>query len=88
MTPICPHTLSNRTIIFRDEVKLTVINRSHDSRLLVAMDGQRNRAVTEDEPIEISVSSRTLALAQRQDYSPFEVMRAKLKWSGGLVDKK
>jgi len=40
------------------------------------------------ETIEIAISRRTLALAQRRDYSPFEVMRAKLKWSGGLVDKK
>ncbi|MEO6992719.1 MAG: NAD(+)/NADH kinase [Lacunisphaera sp.] len=88
MTPICPHTLSNRTIIFRDNVKLTVINRSSDSRLLVAMDGQRNTAVTGGATIEIAISSRTLALVQRRDYSPFEVMRAKLKWSGGLVDKK
>lgn len=88
MTPICPHTLSNRTIIFRDNVKLTVFNRSQDSNLFVAMDGQRNSSVTEGAPIEISVSNSTLALAQRRDYSHFEVMRAKLKWSGGLLDKK
>ena len=88
MTPICPHTLSNRTIIFRDSVKLSVINRSLDSRLLVAMDGQRNSAVTEGAPIEINISHHTLALAQRRDYSHFEVMRAKLKWSGGFLDKK
>ena len=88
MTPICPHTLSNRTIIFRDDVKLTVVNRSEGSRLLVAMDGQRNMVVTEGTPVEISISPRTLALAQRRDYSHFEVMRAKLKWSGGLLEKK
>ena len=88
MTPICPHTLSNRTIIFRDDVKLTVVNRSEGSRLLVAMDGQRNMVVTEGTPVEISISARTLALAQRRDYSHFEVMRAKLKWSGGLLEKK
>ena len=88
MTPICPHTLSNRTIIFRDDVKLTVINRTEGSRLLVAMDGQRNMVVTEGTPVEISNSARTLALAQRRDYSHFEVMRAKLKWSGGFLDKK
>ena len=88
MTPICPHTLSNRTIIFRDNVKLTVFNRSDDSRLLVAMDGQRNSIMSEGSPIEITVSPRTLALAQRRDYSHFEVMRAKLKWSGGFLDKK
>ncbi|MDB6115503.1 MAG: ppnK [Lacunisphaera sp.] len=88
MTPICPHTLSNRTIIFRDDVKLTVVNRSENSRLLVAMDGQRNMVVTEGMPVEITLSTRTLALAQRRDYSHFEVMRAKLKWSGGFTDKK
>ena len=88
MTPICPHTLSNRTIIFRDDVKLTVFNRGDDSRLLVAMDGQRNSVMAEGSPIEISVSPRTLALVQRRDYSPFEVMRAKLKWSGGFLEKK
>jgi NAD+ kinase len=88
MTPICPHTLSNRTIIFRDDVKLSVFNRSDESRLLVAMDGQRNSIITEGSPIEISVSPRHLQLAQRRDYSHFEVMRAKLKWNGGFTDKK
>jgi NAD+ kinase len=88
MTPICPHTLSNRTIIFRDDVKLKVYNRSEDSLLLVAMDGQRNTVMAEGSPIEITVSPRTLALAQRRDYSHFEVMRAKLKWSGGFLEKK
>jgi NAD+ kinase len=88
MTPICPHTLSNRTIIFRNDVKLRVVNCTAGSRLLVAMDGQRNMVVTEGMPVEISVDARTLALAQRRDYSHYEVMRAKLKWSGGLTAKK
>lgn len=88
MTPICPHTLSNRTIIFRNDVKLTVLNASGNSRLLVAMDGQRNMVVTQGTPVEISLSQHTLTLAQRRDYSHFEVMRAKLKWSGGFLEKK
>ncbi len=88
MTPICPHTLSNRTIIFRNDVKLTVVNVSQESRLLVAMDGQRNMVVTHGMPVEITLATRTLLLAQRRDYSHFEVMRAKLKWSGGFLEKK
>jgi len=88
MTPICPHTLSNRTIIFRNDVKLRVVNCTAGSRLLVAMDGQRNMVVTEGAPVEISMDTRTLSLAQRRDYSHYEVMRAKLKWSGGLLEKK
>lgn len=86
MTPICPHTLSNRSIIFRRDVKLRVITRSEPARLLVAMDGQRNLVTCEGSPIEISVAKEELLLAQRLDYSHFSVMRAKLKWSGGYTE--
>jgi NAD+ kinase len=87
MTPICPHTLSNRTIIFRDNVKLRVFNRSAGSRLLVAMDGQRNLKVAARSPIEISIAKLRLPLVQRPHYSHFSVVRTKLRWSGGFVEK-
>jgi NAD+ kinase len=88
MTPICPHTLSNRSIILRENVHLRVFNRSPGSRLLVAMDGQRNLKVAARSPIEISVAKLRLPLAQRDDYSHFSVVRTKLKWSGGFVEKR
>ncbi len=87
MTPICPHTLSNRSIIFRSDVCLRVSNCSDDSRLLVAIDGQRNLKVGVGSPIEITVSDLKLPLAQRLDYSHFSVVRTKLKWSGGLTQR-
>jgi NAD+ kinase len=88
MTPICPHTLSNRSIIFREGVKLQIFNRSDDSRLLVAMDGQRNLKVSAQSPVEIKMAKLRLPLAQRADYSHFAVVRTKLKWSGGFVEKR
>ncbi|AOS46319.1 putative inorganic polyphosphate/ATP-NAD kinase [Lacunisphaera limnophila] len=88
MTPICPHTLSNRTIVFNDGVKLSIRNCSPDSRLLVALDGQRNRSVVHGSSVEVTIAKRHLGLVQRRDYRHFSVMRAKLKWSGGLTDKK
>jgi NAD+ kinase len=87
MTPICPHTLSNRSIIFRESVCLKVFNRSDDSRLLVAMDGQRNLKVSASSPVEITIAPVRLPLAQRADYSHFSVVRTKLKWSGGFANK-
>ena len=87
MTPICPHTLSNRSIIFREGVKLRVFNRSDGSRLLVAADGQRNLKVSARSPVEITIAKARLPLAQRADYSHFSVVRTKLKWSGGFVEK-
>jgi NAD+ kinase len=88
MTPICPHTLSNRSIIFRDDVCLRVHNRSPGSTLLVAMDGQRNHVSCADTPIEITISALKLPLAQRLDYEHFAVVRTKLHWSGGFIEKK
>jgi len=85
MTPICPHTLSNRAIIFRQEVKLRVINRTEDCPLLVAMDGQLDLRVGMGSPIDISLSKLQVPLAHRDDYSHFAVVRTKLKWGGEVV---
>lgn len=88
MTPICPHTLSNRSIIFRENVRLRVLNRSADSRLLVAMDGQRDLKVGIGSPIEITISKLRLPLAQQLQYSHFSVVRTKLQWSGALGEER
>ncbi len=88
MTPICPHTLSNRSIIFREGVELRVFNRSPGRRLLVALDGQRDLKVSAHSPVEITVAKARLPLAQRADYSHFAVVRTKLKWSGGVAEKR
>ncbi len=84
MTPICPHTLSNRSIIFKHDVKLRVVQHEPAARTLVAIDGQRKQ-ITCAEPIEISLSKTRLKLAQRRGYSHFSVVRTKLKWSGGYA---
>lgn len=87
MTPICPHTLSNRSIIFHHGVRLRVLHRHSKSGVLVALDGQRNQVTCDsNSPIEISLSNIRLPLAQRRGYSHFAVVRTKLKWSGGYVD--
>ncbi|MBK8476420.1 MAG: NAD(+)/NADH kinase [Opitutaceae bacterium] len=85
MTPICPHTLSNRSVIFRSGVKLRVTSRMEDSQLLVAMDGQRNLFTCAGRAIEISVSERRLTLVQKPSYEHFEVLRSKLGWTGAAT---
>jgi len=87
LTPICPHTLSNRTVIFRDSVQLRVVNRSAD-RLLVALDGQRNLQFGTEAPVKITLARQRLPLAQRADYAHFSVVRTKLNWGGGFAERK
>jgi NAD+ kinase len=83
MTPICPHTLTNRSIIFPDGVRLRIRNRDSQSRLLVAADGQQNPVLCGGDFIEITLSPRRLPLVQHVDYAHFAVVRKKLNWTGG-----
>ena len=85
LTPICAHTLSNRSIILPHNVELRVENAKPHEELLIAVDGQRNRAILEDCPIRIRTSARKLPIVQKIDYSHFSVVRHKLKWDGGYA---
>lgn len=85
LTPICPHTLSNRSIIFRQDVCLRVTPRYRDACLLVAVDGQRNIRICEGSAVEITVSAQRLKLVHRETYEHFSVVRTKLKWNGGVT---
>jgi len=88
MTPICPHTLSNRAIIFRDNVRLTVVNRSPGARLFVLADGRHKLVPDRDLPIGICLAKRSVPLAQMPGYSHFAIVRKKLMWSGGFSSKR
>lgn len=85
LTPICPHTLSNRSIILRAGVKLVVRSLDPLSTLLVSMDGQRGGRVTGGRPITITLAAERLPLVQRRDYAHFSVVRSKLNWSGAVA---
>ncbi len=83
LTPICPHTLSNRTVIFPDDVELRVENCERGCPLLVALDGHSNRLVCPQGAITIRLAKARLQLAVPAGYEHFRVVRTKLKWSGG-----
>jgi NAD+ kinase len=83
LTPICPHTLSNRTVIFQDNVRLRVQNCHRSGSLLVALDGHSNRIVCRQGAIEINLAQARLLLAVPEGYEHFRVVQTKLKWSGG-----
>lgn len=85
LTPICPHTLSNRSIIFRSEVRLQVWNRSERATLQISVDGQTTLSATDSEPINIALSPLKLPLVQRRGYSHFAIVRTKLGWSGRMA---
>jgi NAD+ kinase len=88
MTPICPHTLSNRAVIFPEKAQLKVLNRSPGARMLVSLDGQRNLRVVGDGPVRISIAKLRLPLLRHTGQGYFAIVRTKLEWSGGLAGEK
>lgn len=85
MTPICPHTLSNRSVIFsNDNVLKIVISKSEtnnpEHHAQASLDGQVPWAASNLFPIEVTIAKETLTLLQPIDYSHFSILRKKLKW--------
>ena len=85
LTPICPHALSNRSIIAgRDSVARCVVA-SAAGELLLTIDGQVQRRMQVGDAIEVCRAPKPVCLVSPLGHSFFEVLRQKLKWSGSNV---
>ena len=80
ITPICPHTLTDRPVVVRDfctvEVKLT----GNAEDVYLTLDGQKGIPMQENDRIRITRSPLRLKLIQPPKKSYFEILRNKLKW--------
>ena len=81
ITPICPHTLTNRPIVVTDEsvISITVAS-SFDEKVYLTLDGQVGFKLMQGDSIEVRKALKTTALVMSKDRDYFEVLRTKLKW--------
>lgn len=82
MTPICPHTLSNRSVVLPGGTRLDVAWDQSAAHPKVKIDGYLTLRPTDngDSPITISPAPKQLSLLQSLDHSHFAVVRNKLNW--------
>ena len=80
ITPICPHTLTNRPIIMPVESLIRVILRSEERDVYLTMDGQVGVSLLQNDVVETQKSEHTVSLIRSPFKNHFEVLRAKLKW--------
>lgn len=80
MTPICPHTLSNRTVIFPHHVRLKVECCDTEIQPQVAIDGKIKWDTASALPLTLSIAPKHLSLLQTKKYTYFDIVRSKLKW--------
>jgi NAD+ kinase len=80
ITPICPHTLSDRPVVVRDtsfiEVKLSAGTES----VFLTLDGQKGIPLQATDRVRISRAQQLLKLIQTPNKSYFEILRNRLKW--------
>ncbi len=82
ITPICPHTLTNRSVIIGDQALVEVRLSNQQDEIYLTVDGQRAVAMKAQDVVRIRRSERNLQLAMMPDLPFFELARRKLKWSG------
>jgi len=80
VTPICPHTLSNRPIAVPDNVVVTVCLTSHSEDVVLTLDGQIGFTLMPNDVVEIKKSRFKMKLIKHPTKSYYEILRAKLKW--------
>jgi NAD+ kinase len=82
MTPICPHTLTQRPLIISSSEALTlnVITKHHLDKPIISIDGQINYSVGMKDQINISLYEKPLRLISNPKRKYFQVLRRKLKW--------
>lgn len=80
LSPICPHTLTNRPIVLPDDVVVETILRSESEDVFLTLDGQVGFALNRNDTVEVAKADcRTrLIIPPGRDY--FKILRAKLKW--------
>lgn len=85
LTPICPHTLSNRSVIvsLRSVVQVRVASARLETML--SADGQVQHHLGPGDEVCIRRSRRVVRLVSLHNHSFFDTLRRKLRWSGSSV---
>ena len=85
VTPVCPHVLTNRSVVVCDRSEIVVRPVPGQSDVVLTVDGYRPVKLHEGDLIRIRKSTLELPLAVLPELSFCEVLREKLKWSGSAV---
>jgi len=80
VTPICPHTLTNRPVIVPDTATIHLVNHAGDESAFLTIDGQVGQPLNEADRVVCHSSPRSVWLVRPPRMLFFDVLRQKLKW--------
>jgi len=80
ITPICPHTLSDRPVVVRDTSVVELKFMGNTDSVFLTLDGQTGMPMESGDRIRITRASERLKLITPPNKTYFEILRNKLKW--------
>lgn len=80
ITPICPHTLTNRPLVVPDSVNLEITLESQSQDVYCTFDGQIGLPLRAGDRIRVRRSPASLPLILPRSRNYFDVLRRKLRW--------
>ena len=80
INPICPHTLTNRPIIFSEDSNLKITLWSKDKGAMLTLDGQEAYKIKSGDVVTVKRSKHATMLVLSPYRSYGEILRSKLGW--------
>jgi NAD+ kinase len=80
ITPICPHTLSDRPVVIRDSSQVDIDLSAGTESVFLTLDGQTGIPMEPADRVRMTRAAERLKLIQPQKKSYFEILHSKLKW--------
>lgn len=80
VTPICPHTLTNRPIILPETVIIRAVLKSVNEKVILTLDGQVGFPLEYADEVIVKRSNNAVHLVKSSSRGYFEILRTKLKW--------
>lgn len=80
ITPICPHTLTNRPLVIPDSATIEVNFRAEDDAVFLTLDGQIGVELAGGDSVRMRKAAKKLLLVRPARKSYYEILRSKLKW--------
>lgn len=84
ITPICPHTISNRPIVLMPKKEVEVHYLSEYDSVEIVYDGFTKHLLHTGEILKITVSERRFRTVSMPHHDYFSTLRTKLNWTGKL----
>jgi NAD+ kinase len=82
LTPICPHVLSNRSIVLPvdQEVTLVVNPKKESGSVYLTLDGQKGMPLMMGDRVNVKRAKEKAIFLRLPDRDFFQILRTKLKW--------